>query len=41
MYTSVIIMLVPPIKTPNDWQWKFGAVVLFLAWINLLLYMER
>ncbi|RDD38683.1 Transient receptor potential cation channel subfamily A member 1 [Trichoplax sp. H2] len=41
MYCLVILMLIPPNMTPNDWQWKIGSVALFLAWINLLLFMER
>ncbi|EDV27630.1 uncharacterized protein TRIADDRAFT_53526 [Trichoplax adhaerens] len=41
MYISTLILITPPGRVPNDWQWLFGSFALFLSWINLLLFMER
>ena len=26
---------------PTSWQWQMGAVAVFLAWINLILFLKR
>ena len=26
---------------PTNWQWQLGAIAVFLAWINLILFLKR
>ena len=26
---------------PTNWQWQLGAIAVFLAWINLILFLQR
>lgn len=28
-------------EQPNDWQWQCGALAVFLAWFNLVLFVQR
>nr|KAG5711030.1 hypothetical protein BaRGS_013764 [Batillaria attramentaria] len=39
--TYVIIVLAAIQLTKEDWQWQLGAVSIFLAWLNLLLFIQK
>ena len=28
-------------QCPRDWQWQIGIVAVFLAWINLMIFMSK
>ncbi|XP_071487222.1 transient receptor potential cation channel subfamily A member 1-like [Diadema antillarum] len=49
LYVLAILLVLPlsqiryhsGIRIPLAWQWQCGAVAVFLAWINLILYIRR
>ncbi|XP_070579658.1 transient receptor potential cation channel subfamily A member 1-like [Ptychodera flava] len=41
MYVSTFMFILPPAYQPCVMQWKAGAVAIFFAWMNLILYFRR
>ncbi|KAL4235703.1 Transient receptor putative cation channel subfamily A member 1 [Mactra antiquata] len=42
LYVTAIIYIVPFLNnTSSTWQWEAGAISVFLAWFNFLLYLQR
>ncbi|XP_045160098.2 transient receptor potential cation channel subfamily A member 1-like isoform X2 [Mercenaria mercenaria] len=42
LYGSAVIYIAPFIgNTTVSWQWEAGAIAVFLAWFNCLLYLQR
>ena len=44
LYSSTVLFVFvfgAPCLCPQNWQWQFGILAVFLAWINLVLFIQK
>ena len=44
LYSSTVLFVSvfgAPCLCPQNWQWQFGILAVFLAWINLVLFIQK
>lgn len=42
LYGSAVVYIAPFVGNKTvSWQWEAGAIAVFLAWFNCLLYLQR